>query len=511
MKKPGDPIQINGHQYTLGERIGGGTEGNVFRLVEKPGALAKLIDVNRKTERQIADERKHLQKLVDICQSITNTKELSVRTFAALPQALLDNELGYVMKEAANREPISAYLNVPETDSGAWYVSHGLYKRYQIIHELFRALQVIHLAGLVFTDLSPNNILTSPKANDIVFIDTDNLRTRDDPFLNVLGTPGYMAPELFSGIPSEASVLTDEEKAEIKQGIVTPESDIFSAAVIAFQLLVFNHPFIGDLVDNGSQEDEEAAYRGAFDYIFKPGTKNNRTGNVFVDRYERITTKEIRELFKRTFVDGKNVALSRPTDLEFIDAFERGLSLIVKCPYCGTENIYNLVLDKDEKCVADAKCFDPDCDKNIPTQQILSVYAKGKEGPLEEVILGEVGIGPDEKQIPISRKVLHHSDSWPDCIYLSDIGAGIGNRKDDLIGAIKISKDNPDFVVFRLLSNENVEIKAVVAPLDPHSEKIVPVAPNSETSFAYKRHYVVLQGNSLKHGKFFVYSKVEDI
>jgi hypothetical protein len=61
------------------------------------------------------------------------------------------------------------------------------------------------------------------------------------------------------------------------------------------------------------------------------------------------------------------------------------------------------------------------------------------------------------------------------------------------------------------LNNENVEIKAVVAPLDPHSEKIVPVAPNSETSFAYKRHYVVLQGNSLKHGKFFVYFKVEDI
>ena len=46
-----------------------------------------------------------------------------------------------------------------------------LKKRYQIIVNLFDALRKIHLAGLIFTDLSPNNIMVHKKQNQIVFID----------------------------------------------------------------------------------------------------------------------------------------------------------------------------------------------------------------------------------------------------------------------------------------------------------------------------------------------------
>ena len=75
------------------------------------------------------------------------------------------------------------------------------------------------------------------------------------------------------------------------------------------------------------------------DYIFKAGTSNT-CSYALVPQFEELTTPEIRRLFERTFVDGKDQPALRPTAEEFLEAFQNAFDMIVECPSCGFSRIY---------------------------------------------------------------------------------------------------------------------------------------------------------------------------
>lgn len=173
MLAEGNKIKINGKEYTLGAKLGGGKEGNVFEIVEKNGAVVKVINDTNMSKTQRNEMYSHLKWLYNLGRQ-TDKKEL--RQYMALPLGLLDDELGYAMLKAGEHDPLSKYITVPEIEGefDSWYRDrYTLKKRYQIIVNLFDAIRKIHLAGLIFTDLSPNNIMVHKKQNQIVFIDTD--------------------------------------------------------------------------------------------------------------------------------------------------------------------------------------------------------------------------------------------------------------------------------------------------------------------------------------------------
>ena len=276
-----------------------------------------------------------------------------------VPKALLDDYLGYIMIKASEHDSLKKYITVPDdtAEFDEWYVKEYTFKkRYQIIANLFSALREIHLSGLIFTDLSPNNIMVHSKQNQIVFIDTDNTRRRSDMYEGVLGTPGYMAPEVYRKPDTKlARAYNIDPNLLSRCGRLSTETDIFSAAVIAFQLLTLQHPFIGDGIEEGTPEEEEAALEIKTDFIFKTGTTNTSSYGL-TSKYEEITTKEIRALFERTFVDGKDNPVLRPTAEEFLEAFQNALDLIVSCPHCGFSRLYNV--NQQNSCINCGADFD---------------------------------------------------------------------------------------------------------------------------------------------------------
>ncbi|WP_452603482.1 serine/threonine-protein kinase [Saccharothrix hoggarensis] len=77
--------------------------------------------------------------------------------------------------------------------------------------EVLRALGTAHAAGVVHRDVKPSNIMVLPDGG-VKLADFGIARALDDPGLTVtggvMGSPGYMAPELFAGqSPSPASDL----------------------------------------------------------------------------------------------------------------------------------------------------------------------------------------------------------------------------------------------------------------------------------------------------------------
>ncbi|HSO06471.1 MAG TPA: protein kinase [Pelomicrobium sp.] len=102
----------------------------------------------------------------------------------------------------------------------------------KLLKQVLKALDYSHRHGVVHRDIKPSNILITEdgeaKVTDfgIARLDSSTMTQVGD----VLGTPNYMSPEQFQG------------------GAVDARSDIYSAGVIAFQLLTGQRPFTGNSV-----------------------------------------------------------------------------------------------------------------------------------------------------------------------------------------------------------------------------------------------------------------------
>jgi serine/threonine protein kinase len=100
----------------------------------------------------------------------------------------------------------------------------------RLVEQIAAGLRAFHRREMVHRDLRPHNILVDA-AGTIQIIDFGSTRiaglAEDDPTVDetVLGTVQYTAPECLAGRPA------------------TPQSDIFSVGVIAYQLLTGRLPY----------------------------------------------------------------------------------------------------------------------------------------------------------------------------------------------------------------------------------------------------------------------------
>ncbi|HZZ78435.1 MAG TPA: protein kinase [Gemmataceae bacterium] len=103
----------------------------------------------------------------------------------------------------------------------------------ELVETLARAAQVAHERGIVHRDLKPSNIMLAadgtPKIADFGLakrLDDDSNHTHTG---EVLGTPGYMAPE----------------QAEGKKDEIGPRTDVYALGAILYELLAGRPPFQG--------------------------------------------------------------------------------------------------------------------------------------------------------------------------------------------------------------------------------------------------------------------------
>ncbi len=99
-----------------------------------------------------------------------------------------------------------------------------------IIEQVASALDAAHQAGIIHRDIKPSNILVDQ--NDHVTLTDFGLLLRpstDSTFGTAFGTPRYISPE-----------------QAIASSQVTPQSDIYSLAIILYEMLTGRTPFNGD-------------------------------------------------------------------------------------------------------------------------------------------------------------------------------------------------------------------------------------------------------------------------
>ncbi len=200
-------------RYRLIRLLGEGASGSVFLahdllLAERPVAI-KLL---RATDSEHALAR--LREEAALTQSLTHCNIVQLYSFERTTIGEDGRVSAFLAMEFVDGSTLRQLLA-----QGPLPIDEAL----RIFRQLVDGLACAHEAGVVHRDLKPDNILLTSdgvvKLTDfgvakLLVGDADLTRTGQ-----VLGTPGYMAPELYSG------------------GEATTESDIYSLGLILYELV----------------------------------------------------------------------------------------------------------------------------------------------------------------------------------------------------------------------------------------------------------------------------------
>ena len=352
--------------HYLADEIARGGQGVVFRTRDADLAIKQPLDAFGQPDKN-ANLRGRFQSI--------RLLPMPSRIPVSLPLAILRNEPGYVMrlldgmssfgvfeldgetkKKLEERKPeLPQWLaGIPDKKLAlqlSYYADTGSTRRRLFaLSKCASILARLHAAGLVYGDISPNNVFVGDgDSRDVWLIDADNLRFEMSRGGNAVYTPHYGAPEIVQG----------RDKSR-------PRTDCWAFAVMAFRTLSQLHPFIGKKVLNPADDEggwdaepvadgapadlDEQAYAGFLPFVDDEDDDSNQ-GVGSLPR-ALVATLGLRLLFQETFGAGRMQPHRRPVmgfwALELAKAFDLSLECRTckmsyfadddkKCPYCAAQ------------------------------------------------------------------------------------------------------------------------------------------------------------------------------
>jgi serine/threonine protein kinase len=342
------PEDIRGAKYQLKSELARGGQGVVY-TTDFPNVLIKGFTSKDKEEKK--RWRAHIEWLIR--QDIADLK-------LARPLILLKApRTGYVMELMDGLVPLKnlfdSFIEAADAISEEnespqlrnYLTEGGLRRRIRILCQLARTLNQLHSRGMLYGDISADNIFVSDDPNhaETWLIDCDNISFESHSGLTV-HTPDYGAPEVVRG-----------------EAMLSSLTDCWSFAVIAYQLLTHNHPLKGDLVNDGEAEMEDEAFRGEHPWINDPDDPDNECfANLPVQLVEH---SKLPKLFQQTFGPGMNAPIERPGMAEWLEAFSEIDEHLFVCHECEGHTLLPL----DDTGLENVSCFF--CEAAVDEQLVL--------------------------------------------------------------------------------------------------------------------------------------------
>lgn len=319
----------NGNIYTIDLVLGQGGQGMVCKTKDSHIAIKFVM----KNDEPYTDEtfyERYKDRIDDvIIMNVDNDVNI------CKPVMMLEKPYcGYVMHLLSDLKPINNLIFDPNSDNNFndfFKNTDGLKKRFEVLIELARTLARLHSKGIIYCDISPNNVFYSDTTNfsKVWIIDCDNLKYTTD-VRNGIFTPGYGAPEVVAKVSSN-----------------TIFSDCYSFAVLAFKVLTQRNPFEISYEDESSSDDWDATTTDKADSnsVNTPWLFENGATDELKDYFNHFLTKDLLDLFDKTFSkQGKLEPSSRPSMREWYDELKKSHLNINKCE-CG-----NYILSGERSC-----------------------------------------------------------------------------------------------------------------------------------------------------------------
>lgn len=217
----------NGPPSTLGrykvlKELGRGSMGVVY--LGKDPTIQRFVAIKTMRLDEVDDREKLQEVKARFFREAESTGRLSHSNIVTIFDAGEQNDLGYIAMELLQGTTLTQWSRKPNL--------MAIEKVISILATVAEAMDYAHQQGVVHRDIKPANImLTTDKVVKIMDFGIAKMATSSRTQTNiVMGTPLYMSPEQIAGKK------------------VDGRSDIFSLAVVMFELLTGRPPFIADNV-----------------------------------------------------------------------------------------------------------------------------------------------------------------------------------------------------------------------------------------------------------------------
>jgi len=351
----------NVHYVEKDNELGRGGQGVVYKTKNADTVIKIALNNDQpiKNKKEIKAFHQKIKKLI--------YKPLPKDINIAKPLAVLQNEAGYVMnlldgmypfaellpqelsKEKAENLEIPSFLNELEKNDkrSAIYFTYylhtgGLRKRLYSLSRLAIVLYRLHSGGIVYFDISHNNIFISNDDIPMIYlIDADNIEYELANKTTVF-TPNFEVPEVVRG---EAN---------------STYSDIYAFGILCYLTLTTTYPFDGVGLKEADWDSDETENKEKWElpWIEDSNDDSNKSKNGL--KGSLTITQELYKLFHQLFEEGKEDKYARPTLPLWIEFLEKAASstllcpgcrmsyyddLFTKCPYCEVTKPKRLVVE----------------------------------------------------------------------------------------------------------------------------------------------------------------------
>ncbi len=220
---PGDVLA---ERYRIEGKLGTGGIGIVYRAVQLPLERPVAVKVLHDDLLSLGELRARFEREARVLSALTHPHVVSISDYGIdgnRPFLVMEMLEGRTLEELVRADPME-----PE-------------RALSLARQILVGLAFAHQKGIAHRDLKPANVFLTrmPDGTDHVkLLDfglarvVQNETEDDEPTLTkrgvVFGTPAYMSPEQASGSP------------------VDERSDVYSAAVLIFELLAGRRPFLGE-------------------------------------------------------------------------------------------------------------------------------------------------------------------------------------------------------------------------------------------------------------------------
>lgn len=222
-------------KYSIQEVLGKGAMGIVYKALDPHIRRTVALKVIHK---EILEDDQAATLMARFKNEAQAAGRLSHPGIVAVYEYGEDNAVAYIAMEYVQGKGLREYFQRG--------IRFGLSDTVSIMTRLLEALAYAHEQGVVHRDVKPANIIIMSNGKlkvadfGIAHLDSSNLTQVG----TIMGTPGYMAPEQYTG------------------AIVDRRADVFSAGVVLYQLLTGVKPFTGST--------ETVAYRICFEPYVDP-------------------------------------------------------------------------------------------------------------------------------------------------------------------------------------------------------------------------------------------------
>ncbi|NMO54286.1 protein kinase [Actinoplanes sp. TBRC 11911] len=319
--RPGASINLQAHRTTcvVERRLGEGGQGEVYEVVT--GAAGDLRRHALKWYFPAWATRSQWDSLQELIRLDPPSKQFLWPEDIAVSEA---GGFGYLMP-----------LRGPEFKGLVELMHQSITPSFRALataaYQLADGFHRLHSIGLCYRDISFGNVFLDEATGNVLICDNDNVGIDGEAAAGVLGTTGFMAPEVVRG-----------------EALPTSTTDLYSLSVLLFLLFMVSHPLLGRRETGGQITDPHAdkqLYGDQPVFIWDPADDTNRPDpdvhrNAIV--YWGLYPKALRDLFTQAFTAGlRDPQNGRVRETQWRDLALDLRDVIHYCPGCGNENFWD--------------------------------------------------------------------------------------------------------------------------------------------------------------------------